>query len=361
MITATPATRVQLAKDELEPLRVTMRDVQQSTADYYAATATGGDLGRPVRAFLVGAQTLNERFAKAVADGSTYVAIVAGADQVEAGLINGIKYARNVDQHVLHIVRPADNLTLVGGTLGMRVYALWDAIPAEAHAKLYPATQKLKPAYDAVLLDHEVTGTMFALLRFYARIAPDIVHRDHRGEWTGFPLMNQPGMQAPLHPEEPGDIKKALDWLNGRRPGGDARVICGQHCLNGTSYAFGHTFIGRYSFAPWIESVDQVNFDIGLGYAYLAGDPTGNVEDVSTQFPQARQGGVLMSQGDLDAWAQPVSRIAVVDDWCADSHAETWHRYVTIERGDDVPVSTAYELRRARRLNALVPPSARYA
>jgi hypothetical protein len=335
-----------------------MRDVQQSVADYYAATATGGDLGRHVRTFLVGAQTLNELFSNAVADAATYTAVLAGADQAEVDLIQGIKYARNVVQHVLHIIRPADdNFALVGGMQGMRVYASWDEIPADAHAKLNRGTQKLKPAYDDALHEHEVTGTMFALLRFYGRIAPNIVHRDHQGEWTGFPLMSQPGVASPLHPEEPSDVETAWAWLDSRRPSGDARVICGQLSLDGTNYAYGYTFVGRHSFAPWAESIEQVNIDISRGYPYLAGDPSKNVEDVTRLFPRARQGGVLMSLGDLESWTNAVIKVDAAKDWCADTRVDEWGRIVRLEHGGFLPKFKAYELRRARRLNALIPPN----
>lgn len=357
-MTAAPHTSIQIAAHERPPLREAMRDVQKSVSAYYAATATGDELGGHVRAFLVSAQTLNDLFTNAVTDSASYVAALGAAAQRDADLIWGVKYARNVAQHVLHIVRPSDEMTLVGGTLGLRVYALWDEIPAAAHAKLRSGTQSLKPAYDAALRGQEVTSTMLALLRFYARIAPAIVHRDQRGEWTGFPLMSQPGMSAPLHPEEPLDLADAWPWLNSRPPGGDARVICGQRALNGTSYVFGHTFVGRHSFAPFVESVEQVNIDIGLGYSYLTGSTTDNIEDVSGQFPHARQGGVLASRDDLDAWARPVIRIEHVDDWCVDAHSDEWERIVRLERGGLIPDFVEYGLRRARRLNALVPPSA---
>lgn len=348
--------QLRISATELDPLRVTMRDTQQAVSEYYAATGNGQDLGRPVRAFLVAVQALNEHLSANVADSASYESTLTNADQSDADLINGIKYARNIAQHILHVVRPSDELTLVGGQLGMRVYAVWDDVPADVHAKLHKGTQKLKPAYEAALLGKEVTGTMLTLLRFVHSFAPDIVHRDHRGEWTGFPLMNQPGMSVPLHPEEPLGAKLALAWLDSRRPGGDARVICGQHLLNGTSYAFGHTFVGKHSFAPWIESVQQINIDMGLGYPYFTGDTLGNLEDVSAQFPQARQGGVLRSRGELDSWTTPVAELNTVDDWCADSHVDEWHRYVRLERGGILPEGMNYEIRRARRLNALVPP-----
>lgn len=357
-MTTTPHPPIQIAAHERQPLREAMRDVQKSVSAYYSATATGDELGSHVRAFLVSAQTLNDLFTNAVTDSTAYLATLDTTAQTDADLVWGIKYARNVAQHVLHIVRPSDDMTLVGGTLGLRAYALWDEIPAAAHMKLRPGTQKLKPAYDAALRGQEVTSTMLALLRFYGRTAPSIVHRDQRGEWTGFPLMSQPGMSSPLHPEEPLDIADAWPWLNRRPPGGDARVICGQHALNGTSYVFGHTFVGRHSFAPFVESVEQVNIDIGLGYSYLTGSTTDNLEDVSSQFPHARQGGVLASRDDLDAWALPITHIEHVDDWCVDAHSDEWARIVRLERGGLIPDFVEYGLRRARRLNALVPPSA---
>lgn len=348
---------VQVSQDELPPLREAMRDIQEAVAAYYAETARDEDLGAPVRTFLVKAQTLNDRFTNAVGDTATYRGLFVSPTHASADLISAVRYARNVDQHILHIVRPRPD-TLVGGQLGMRVYAFWEEVPVDVHAKLRPSTQKLKPAYDTTLQGKEVTGTMLAVLRFYAEIAPEIVHRDHRGEWTGFPLMSQPGVATPLHPDEPTDVIAARSWLDGRLPICDARVVCGQLSIDDSSYVVGLTFARRLSFAPFVETIDQVNRDIDAGFPYLLGDVAKNVEDVSGQFPLARQGGVLHSRGEVNSWASPITQASKDEDWCTYLDAEIWRRMVKMEHPGVFPEGTAYEVRRARRLNAVVPPSA---
>lgn len=347
---------VALSPTEIYPLREVMRDLQLSVAEYYAETARGGELGRHVRSFLVAAQTLNELLTNKVLQSKSYKDLVVTRHPA-ATLIEGVKFARNVVQHVLHIVRPGDELTLVGGELGMRVYAVWDGIPLQVVSELRPATQRLEPAYQAELEGNEVTGTMMAVLRFYAEVAPEIVHRDSRGEWTGFPLLSQPGMNTPLHPEEPADLDESRQWMNSRAPGGDCRVVCGQVTVDGTPYVYGQTFVGRHSFAPFVESVDQANFDIGLGYAYLTGNIAANFDDVTDRFPEALQGVVLASRGDVLNWASPLPSIDSREDWHGPGvDAESWAKVVKMEIDPRLPSGFMFGPRRARRLNALVPP-----
>lgn len=181
--------RVALQFDELLPLREAMRDVQEGVAAYYAASARHSELGRSVRIFLDAAQRVNDLLTSAITDARTYRSLFDPPAAAGTEVINAVKYARNVNQHLLHIVRPRVD-TLIGGALGMRVYAYWQAVPPEVHAKLHARTQALASAYNRELLGQEVTGTMLTVLRFYAQAVPEIVHRDHRGEWTGFPLMS---------------------------------------------------------------------------------------------------------------------------------------------------------------------------
>lgn len=348
---------VAISHSELLPLREAMRDLQICVADYYSESARGGDLGPLVRRFLVAAQTLNELFWNGISNSATYRELFGAQRHRAAELLEGVKFARNVVQHVLHIVRPSDKVTLVGGVLGMRIYAVWDEIPAEVVAQLRPATQRLERAYIGKLRDQEVTGTMMCVLRFFAEVSPEIVHRDSRNEWTGFPLLSQPGMNTPLHPDEPEGMEEANLWMNGRAPGGDCRLICGQVTLNGVPYIYGQTFVGRLSFAPFVESVEQANYDIGLGYPYLVGEIAANFEDVSEQFPEALQGPVFASRGEVPDWATPIANIASVDDWHASGvdHA-SWTRVVRLEIDPQLPKGFTFGPRRARRLNSLVPP-----
>ena len=64
--------KVRLTDEEADSLRATMRDIQDSVAAYYAATAEPRELGGEVRNFLTSAQRFNELLAKQIGDSSTY-------------------------------------------------------------------------------------------------------------------------------------------------------------------------------------------------------------------------------------------------------------------------------------------------
>jgi len=346
-------TSLAITTAEEPRFRQVMKDIQESVAAYYAETAAGGDLGGHVRTWLTRVQTLNDLFTEQLGDRSTYVAMFAAPATAGAELISAVKYARNVDQHLMHIVAPRED-SVIGGTHGLRVYAFWEPIPAATHTLLRKGTQALEPAYKANLEGKEVTGTMLAVLRFFASLAPQIVHRDHRGEWTGFPLMSQPAVAAPLHPDEPFDVTAAAEWLNSRIPNGDLRVVTGQVTKDGTSYLVGFTFADQLSFAPFVETVEQVERDIAGGFIYLQGDVEANVEQVGDKFPRA-QGGVFHSREDVTKWTAPVTQTKYDNDWVVSFSADWWSHTVNLEHPGVLPAAVAYEQRRARRLNALVP------
>jgi hypothetical protein len=344
-----------IAEAEKRRLLQVMKDIQESVAAYYAETARDGDLGGHVRIWLTQVQNLNDLLTEQLGDKATYNTLFAAPASAGAALINAVKYARNVDQHLMHIIAPRED-NLIGGAHGLRIYAFWEPIPAATHALLRKRTQDLQPAYQTNLEGKEVTGTMLAVLRFFAGLAPQIVHRDHRGEWTGFPLMNQPAVGAPLHPEEPlDDIAAANAWLNGRLPNGDLRVVTGQVTKDGAAYLVGFTFADQLSFSPFVETIEQVERDIAAGFTYLQGDVEANVVQVTDRFPRA-QGGVFHSPKDVTTWATPVTQTRYDKDWVASFDAGWWKHTVTLEHPGLLPHFVAYEQRRARRLNACVPP-----
>lgn len=356
------SAHVKISPDELPGLQAAMRDAQTAAAEYYAQTATNAsidDLGTPVRRFLSAAQTINDLLTNSVADRAAYQSLTSSSSHPQTGLVRGMKYVRNVAQHLTHVIRPSDEHVLIGGVHGLRLYALWDEVPAAVHAQLHGGTQKLKPDYDAQLRGKGVTETMLAVLSFFSGIAPDLVHRDRNGEWTGFPLMSQPGVADRLHPEEPADEQAARAWLNGRRPNGDTRVICGQVTVDGTRYVVGHTFVDRLSFAPFIESTDQLDRDVKEGFTYLVGDVAANVEDCTDDIPRASQGIVWRSRGEVTSWATPASAGGWSHDWISEATASArqWRVLVDMERGEGLYATSAYQTRRAQRLNAFVPPS----
>lgn len=350
------ATRLTIAADEELRLTQVMGDIQEAVAAYYAQTASRDDRGRNIRNWLNSVQNLNDLLTEQLGDKASYASLFGSTPTPDAELINAVKYARNADQHVMQIAAPPKANSLIGGLHGMRVYALWEPISQEVHDNLRKGTKTLQPAYMANLQGREVTSTMLAVLRFFAGLAPQIVHRDHRGEWTGFPLMNQPGVLSPLHPEEPiDDVAAANAWLNARRPNGDQRVLAGQVTQGDTTYLVGFTFADRLSFTPFVETPDQVERDIAVGFPYLAGDLTANIAQVKDKFPRA-QGGVFHSPEDLTTWATPITQTEWDNDWISVLDPDWWRHTVRLEHAGVFPDFVAYEQRRARRLNAAVPP-----
>lgn len=349
-------TPLAITRTEEPRLCQVMKDIQKDVAAYYAETARGGDLGVQARNWLGRVQNLNDLLANQLGDKARYLALFTPTPTPGAELINAVKYARNVDQHLMFEVAPSEDV-LIGGTHGMRAYGFWRPVPAATHAELREGTQRLQPAYRTNLEGKELTRTMLAVLRFFADIAPQIVHRDHRGEWTGFPLQSQPGVGDPLHPEEPvGDLAAANAWLNGRRPNGDLRVVIGQLTNEEAPYLVGFTFADELSFSPFVETPEQVDRDLAARFTYLQGDIVANVKNVTHEFPMPPTGAVFHSPTDVATWATPLTQTRYEKDWMTAFDPNDWRHLVSVEHPGWYPDSVAYEQRRAFRLYAQVPP-----
>ncbi len=139
------SAQLRITPGEEPRLLAAMRDIQEAVAAYYAETALGGELGGYVRTWLGRVQTLNDLLTNQLSDNGTYAALFDAPKAPGVDLINGVKYAGNVDQHVIHIVAPLAD-SLVGGALGYRVYAEWEPIPAAAHASLRLEPKRWNPS-----------------------------------------------------------------------------------------------------------------------------------------------------------------------------------------------------------------------
>lgn len=333
-----------------------MRDVQVLIGDYYRATGLTDDpdeLGTRVRVCVAFVQVMNELLRKQSGVTADYQLLFKPPEDPHVGIIQGFEYARHLTQHVLHPVRP-ERRSIIGGVWGLRTYAVWSDVPMSAHGRLKQATQKLKLHYDTHLLGREVTDTLLDAAGFFYRVCPSVVHRDGKGEWTGFPLSHQPGVAQRLHPEEPLDESKALLWMAQRPPGGDQRVIAGAFREHDSQLiVFGFTFVARCAFMPFFETVEQIIADMGMGYPYYLGNVAEHTIDRSSQFNFSDQErGVLCSDTDLEVWAK-----RLVDD------VPEFEEHSTIEsivwwRMQWAPESSspqAFLTRRERRLNALGP------
>ncbi|MFJ2543047.1 hypothetical protein [Microbacterium sp. NPDC087589] len=348
--------------DESEVLRSEMRDLQRAASQYYAATGHFGsqeEMGVQSRSFLGHAQRLNDLLTNKLADRATYVALTGSTSphpHPQRDLIEGMKYARNVVEHVMYILKPAEPNAMFGSSdIGFRLVAEWDEIPPHVHAELRPSTQKLKPHYDKHFRDRNVMTVMFEILRFFAEVVPDAVHRDQSGEWTGFPLQAQLAVPAPLHPEEPLDSGHARAWLDARLPNGNIRVVGGQITVGGTQYVVGLTFTSDLTFGHFVETASQVDADIAAGYSYVQWTGTPDFEDLTAQFPQFLTGKVYRALTAFPEWTTPFDPAIPTSDWHLGHQLEEWEQIVRAEALTHVSDHVAYVTRRARRLYAFYP------
>lgn len=267
-----------------------------------------------------------------------------------------MRYARNVVQHVLHIVKPSEPQSMVGSSsLGFRIYSEWDVIPDAAHDALHDRTKELKPDYEARYLGRGVVEVMFEVLRFFAEVVPDAMHRDRTGEWTGFALQAQPAVSSPLHPEEPLEEADARAWLNSRRPNGDVRVVAGQITVDGAQHVVGFTFIGDTTFGPFVESAAQVEADMRAGMTYVKWAGAPSIDDVTPQFPKFLTGVVHRVTTAIPERTSPFDPSATSGDWYVGFSREVWEQVIDAELNPHTPGSVTYLIRRTRRLYAFYP------
>lgn len=312
-------------KAEVAALQSAMRDVQVSINDYYKLSSgvvrSSESFTTPVRSTVAFIQKVNDVLRSDFAQQHKFRRIFK--DRLAAGdrgamTMEGVRYVRNVGQHLIHPVAPSAARVVGGMRLGYRTSAIWSPVPKSVHARLRPETQALKPYFDACIIGNSVADTFLDAARFVWEVCPLAVHRQDDGEWTGFPLRHQAGVSDRLHPEEPvwhpmdpESVKVAVRWMNRRRPGGDCRVICGRVIEAGIPWVFGLTFRQGAAYTQFFEMPEQVRADIDLGYPYHSGSPA---ENLKTQGETPDYGGTfpafLFSPSPLAAWAgEPITTL----------------------------------------------------
>ena len=350
-----PSPHLSPNPDELPGLRAAMRDIQEAIREYYDASTGFVDadtLAAPAKNAIAAIQVLNDLLTNQFSQKQTY-AVRAGGSGVDAETVLGFKYLRNVVQHIIHPVEPTADATVGGLGLGFRTFSDWADVPSAVDQQLRTGTRALRPHFERRLRQQPVVQTLLNAAAFFASVSPELVHRRADGEWTGFPLRHQGGVRDRLHPEEPEAESEAVSWMNGRRPGGDCRVICGSFVEDSGHLLFGVTFRGRCVMTPFFETPDHADLDISLGYRYYEapiGDHTRETR-LNDRFDAFDT--VLCSDADLGTWVgDALARASSAT--CDDSFAQPdwWKGLLQLETP---PNSQWYLTRRERRLCAWYP------
>lgn len=352
-------------KSEAVDLQSAMRDVQVSIASYHHAAAgfhSGSEaFETPARATVAFIQKVNDVLRVQIGQADKYRRIFKRQlDEGYAGaeLIEAFRYVRHVMSHQLFRTSPVTTSVVGGLGLGYLTAAHWERVPLRVHNRLHNHTKLLKTYHDRRLVDHLVLDTFLDAAKYFASICPMIVHRDHHGEWTGFPLRSQPGVNTRLHPDEPpleyGNLRSQemnSRWLNSRPHGGDFRVICGRATIDARDVLFGLTFRGSASFSPFVETDQQVTRDVSAGYSYYHCSDSSHLRyDAFGPYRHGDTIGCVVSDVPMSKWlGDPVRSINKIDRFVTFMTREQWSHQVRIDLTDHL-------VRRSQRLAAVYPP-----
>jgi hypothetical protein len=361
----TVPSQVFLQADEIVPMQSAMRDVQVSIADYYRQTSGFIDepdvYTTPVRSAVGFIQKLNEVMNKKLMARADYKIIFADRlanGDAGAETIEGLRYLRNIGQHLLHPVVPETG-RVVGNNLGLgfRTASHWAPVSPLVDSQLESRTQQLKPLYDKTIAGKSTIDPLLTACRFFSEICPQMVHRDSTEEWTSFPLRVQWGTSESIHPDEPyydfSDRPKSeseiREWLNTRKPGGDSRWIAGRLTTTKGAFVYGLTFRNNVSYMMFSDTVEQVKADLRMGYPYWRGIPAQNIAEkkMLNDHTGAKFQPIVLSEP-FESWAiRETLDGADCADFCSWKDDEEWAHQ--IEKTQDLT------LRKAQRLNAWFP------
>jgi hypothetical protein len=343
-----------LTLDEAPGLVAAMRDLQSATRSYYddsTGFVDGDYLATPAKNAVVAVQTLHELLWNQYSGKDLYGDLFANATDLNETIL-AFKYLRNVIQHVIHPVEPSENSAVGGTGLGFRTYCSWSAVPDSVHQQLRAGTRALRVHFENRLAGRSVTETLLDALCFFSVTLPGLVHRQANGEWTGFPLRHQAGVQARLHPEEPKSEAEAIEWLASRLPGADRRLILGAITTQGARYTYGANVVGRALVSPFFESSKQLQQDIDRGYPYYRAELDGRLTSVTIPDRCDAFKHTTISHESPDTWmGSPLTDPPAGEDFCLDHTEEYWLRQLWWETES----SQGYTERRMRRLCAWYP------
>lgn len=119
----------------------------------------------------------------------------------------------------------------------------------------------------------------------------------------------------------------------------------GMRLHDGVKYLYGNAWVGRYSFSPFVETVEQVMADIAAGFTYLAGEDMWTLKSANKELPDALQGTVLISTVEVEKQGAPVTESQLAEDWVTPGSEIFWDD-VNIELHRDCPGSRIFEIRR---------------
>jgi hypothetical protein len=257
-------------------------------------------------------------------------------DDPAGRVVRGLVLPRNADVHDEALITMDSPRLMRGeGRGGWRVFPRWptyDNLPVDIRTGSGTARGAHHRYRDSVG-GRLVIETLLDAVRFFDRCDPSLVRRTTTGELDGFPLRafieHDYEQRHPYWPSWDELNNQRLDRLVLTAPTGISREIRRAVTVDDTVLLAGWTDFGYFYRWSFVESADQVTWDVAGGYRYTALTDDGDVLDVTVDGVDLRIGGtpldtfdMAMLAGDPDAQPQ-IDDATIVDDW-KEQVADAW-------------------------------------
>lgn len=211
-------------------------------------------------------------------------------DDADGRVVRGMVLIRNAEIHA-HSPIEMDSPRLVSGfgKGGWRVFPRWLAY-ADLPAEIRNNTQTRPNAHDRYrdsVGGRLVIETLLDVLRFFDRCDPSLTRRADDGDIDGFPLPafieHDYERRHPYWPSWNEVSEQLLDRWMLMAPTGNGREIRRAVPVDDTTLFVGWTEMNSYSSTSFLESAEQVTWDVAGGYPYTAVTKAGGTIPVTLE------------------------------------------------------------------------------
>lgn len=259
------------------------------------------------------------------ADRTRYEAL--RAHDPDGRVVRGLLLIRNSEVH-RHAPIDTDTDRLVSGfgDCIWRVFPQWKAyteLPAEVRALGRNESRGPHDRYQDSVAGRLVIETLMDAMRFFDRCDPTLTRRSEAGDIAGFPL--PPFIEHIYECRHPYDLRAAqmndalLDRWTLMAPTGQMRQLRRAVPYGDTTLFAGLTDLGHYA-ESFVESADQIAWDIAGGYPYTAVTKTGKNIAITENRRRLMSGTVPLTDIELADTASNAT--AILSD--SDDQIRTW-------------------------------------
>ncbi|KAF0846483.1 hypothetical protein [Nocardia caishijiensis] len=211
------------------------------------------------------------------------------ASDSDGRVVHGLRLIRNAEIH-RHAMIDMDTDRLVSGVGkgGWRVFPRWKPysdLPVEIRNNTDGKRTSVDRRYEDSVGGRLVIETLLDVMRFFDRCDPSLTHRNEDGDIDGFPLppfIIEHTYEC-RHPYDPREVKMneiLLDRWTIMAPTGLNRQIHRAVLYGDLTLYVGLTNFGHH-LESFVESADQIAWDIAGGYSYTAITDTGRLMPVT--------------------------------------------------------------------------------